>query len=151
MAKAKKIKIPKIKGGVRKFGAVVPERLANWGEIAPRRVGVRRQLPPQCFIDPKNLKYPICTPDGEISPAGILAAIKRARINASSSRLSKKQHRKHKRILNKAVSIALALAPKMYKDPEARKEFIQRVLAAAGKAPTAKKSRKRRKGRKRKR
>jgi hypothetical protein len=57
-------------------------KLAGWKAASPKKGPQRRAMlgkcGPSCFLDPANLKYPICDANCSVDPRGILAAKHRA-------------------------------------------------------------------------
>ena len=60
-----------------------PEEWTKWSQIAPKTKAQRQQLiqicGSTCFLMPNELKFPVCTPDCEVSCKGLIAARIRAR------------------------------------------------------------------------
>lgn len=56
---------------------------AGWHDLSPKRGNERETLVkmhPECFLDPEERKFPICTTTGHVDPRGVQAAIMRATI-----------------------------------------------------------------------
>jgi len=60
-----------------------PEEWTKWSQIAPKTKAQRQQLiqicGSTCFLMPNKLKFPVCTPDCNVSCKGLIAARVRAR------------------------------------------------------------------------
>lgn len=66
-------------------------KLHSWTKEKPSKQE-RKTMPLKCFLDPENRKYPICpSHSSEITRTGLIAAIKRSRMQHNLPIMKKAQ------------------------------------------------------------